>query len=254
MPSLSPDYTWAADIKRKDKGAQVKLVQEWLSLHGYGTAIDKSFGAATEAAVAAFQGKVKLPATGIVDKATFDALVAPIVAALKPIASGRKSRAQLAIIYAQQHLKQRPREVGGPNSGPWVRMYTKGKEGAAYPWCAAFVSSILAQTAETLGEKAVVPFTLGCDALAASAKKIGRFVAGSDITSGKVPLENLGSAAIFLVRKKPGDWTHTGFATAFAVEHFQTIEGNTNDSGSREGYEVCLRTRAYDKKDFILID
>jgi hypothetical protein len=34
---------------------------------------------------------------------------------------------------------------------------------------------------------------------------------------------------------------------------FETIEGNTNDDGSREGYEVCRRFRSYQKTDFILI-
>jgi hypothetical protein len=33
----------------------------------------------------------------------------------------------------------------------------------------------------------------------------------------------------------------------------QTIEGNTNDDGSAEGYEVCARTRSYTNMDFILL-
>ena len=32
---------------------------------------------------------------------------------------------------------------------------------------------------------------------------------------------------------------------------FATIEGNTNDEGSREGYEVCRRVRGRGSKDFI---
>ncbi len=34
---------------------------------------------------------------------------------------------------------------------------------------------------------------------------------------------------------------------------FHTIEGNTNDDGSRNGYEVCARRRGYGKKDFVLL-
>jgi len=34
---------------------------------------------------------------------------------------------------------------------------------------------------------------------------------------------------------------------------YQTIEGNTNDDGSREGYEVCARRRGYSKTDFIIL-
>ena len=33
-----------------------------------------------------------------------------------------------------------------------------------------------------------------------------------------------------------------------------TIEGNTNDTGSREGVEVCARTRSYAGKDFIIVE
>ncbi len=253
MTSLPREYNFSTDIGRGARSKQVRLVQEWLALNGTGPGIDSVFGSGTEAAVKAFQTRKKLPATGVVDRATFEALTAPIRAALHPIAAGKKTIAQLAAAYAHQHLKQHPREAGGQNRGPWVRLYTKGREGDAYPWCAGFVSFILAQAADTFGTKPPVAFTLGCDQLAASAGKAGRFVSGSALASATINIETLQPCAIFLVRKKPGDWTHTGFATAFGSEHFETIEGNTNDTGDREGYEVCRRMRSYDKKDFVVI-
>lgn len=36
---------------------------------------------------------------------------------------------------------------------------------------------------------------------------------------------------------------HTGFVESVEGELIHTIEGNTNDTGSREGYEVCRRKR-----------
>ncbi len=36
---------------------------------------------------------------------------------------------------------------------------------------------------------------------------------------------------------------HTGIVERIEGEILHTIEGNTNDTGSREGYEVCRRTR-----------
>jgi hypothetical protein len=36
---------------------------------------------------------------------------------------------------------------------------------------------------------------------------------------------------------------HTGFVEGVEGNTLHTIEGNTNDTGSREGYEVCRRTR-----------
>ena len=43
----------------------------------------------------------------------------------------------------------------------------------------------------------------------------------------------------------------TGVDQDFNPEVFDTIEGNTNDEGHREGYQACQRTRAYKKKDFL---
>jgi len=34
---------------------------------------------------------------------------------------------------------------------------------------------------------------------------------------------------------------HTGFVTAVNGDRIETIEGNSNDDGSREGYEVCVK-------------
>ena len=36
---------------------------------------------------------------------------------------------------------------------------------------------------------------------------------------------------------------HTGIIESIKEDILYTIEGNTNDTGSREGYEVCRRTR-----------
>jgi len=36
---------------------------------------------------------------------------------------------------------------------------------------------------------------------------------------------------------------HTGIIESIDGENIHTIEGNTNDTGSREGYEVCKRVR-----------
>jgi hypothetical protein len=60
------------------------------------------------------------------------------------------------------------------------------------------------------------------------------------------------AGCIFLVQKG-GSWGHTGIVISAEEDVFHTIEGNTNDSGSSEGYEVCRRIRNYDNKDFILL-
>jgi len=47
---------------------------------------------------------------------------------------------------------------------------------------------------------------------------------------------------------------HTGIVVAAHADSIETIEGNINNEGSREGYEVCRRFRGYGKKDFILLN
>ena len=47
---------------------------------------------------------------------------------------------------------------------------------------------------------------------------------------------------------------HTGFVEKVEGNVLHTIEGNTNDTGSREGYEVCRKTRTIEQcKGFIRI-
>ena len=104
------------------RGKGVKRVQEWLTLQDFGVKPDGDFGAATETALKRFPKKKGLKATGIVDAATFEQLVAPMRAAVAPIKPGGRRLGQLVVAYARQHLKSRPREVGPDNSGPWVRL------------------------------------------------------------------------------------------------------------------------------------
>lgn len=238
------DFELEKSLKRGDKAGQVKLIQEWLSLHGKRVGIDGDFGPATESAVKDFQGGVSLAPTGIVDVTTFDQLIAPMRAALNPITRNNASLGELVVAYAQQHLAQHPHEVGGQNMGPWVRLYMNGKEGIPWAWCAGFVCFCLKKACETLGQQhpPIAP-SFSVDQLVASAKQNDRF---SENTGARV-------GSLFVVRKSPTDWIHTGIVVDAKEETFQTIEGNTNDDGSREGYEVCARTRAYGKTDFISI-
>jgi hypothetical protein len=237
------DLDLQKSLKRGDKQGQVKLAQEWLCLHGEQVSVDGDFGPATEAAVKDFQGKSGLAASGVVDAATFAKLVAPMKAAVAGIPVNGRSLGGLVTAYAQQHLAQHPREVGGQNRGPWVRLYMDGNEGEAWAWCAGFASYCLKQACATLERSLPIATSFSCDDLAASAKAQGRF----DSQSG------IGPGSIFLVRKTASDWTHTGIVVSATQETFKTIEGNTNDDGSREGYEVCARTRGYGSMDFIRI-
>ena len=140
-----PELVFTSIVKKGDKGSDVKLTQEWLSYHGYPTAIDSDFGPATERCVKRFQAKSGIAESGVVNTPTQSALLAPIRAAVAEIPVGSKTLGALVVAYARQHLKQHPIEIGGENAGPWVRLYMDGNEGPPWPWCAGFVTFVLRQ-------------------------------------------------------------------------------------------------------------
>jgi len=234
------------DYRRGDRGAKVRLIQEWLTLNDVAVVPDGKFGAATEAAVLAFQKRRRLTTNGVVATRTFEALIEPMKRVLVDVP--RKANLGATVVaFAKQHLKAHPREVGGENEGPWVRLYMNGNEGAQFPWCAGFACFVLRQACARQGVGIPITPSVSCDSLAASAQRNGLFVreASADHTLVK-------PGSLFLNRRTPADWTHVGIVTSASAEFFSTIEGNTNDQGSREGFEVCARTRGYVSKDFIV--
>jgi hypothetical protein len=242
---LDLDKTYKLGVK----GSKVKNIQEWLNFHGVNVSIDNDFGPATETGVRAFQQQKGLEADGKVGPITYAELVAPMMRALQPCQTPASSYAETVKAFALQHCAEHPIEIGGDNCGPWVRLYMKGNEGAAWYWCAGFVSFILAQAANFLGRATPISGSFSCDALAEQAKHAGLYLSGSDVSK----MNPKPGCSIFLVARTPGDWSHTGLVTDFSADHFTTVEGNTNDEGSRNGYEVCSRIRGYTGKDFIRI-
>jgi hypothetical protein len=112
----------------------------------------------------------------------------------------------------------------------------------------------MAQASEIHGETKPISGSLSCDHLTTQARDAGRFISEKslDRTPADFSDAGLGTCCIFLVRRTSSDWTHTGFAFDFKSNGtFATIEGNTNDEGSREGFEVCMRFRGRENKDFI---
>lgn len=253
-PWIRKEVTLTNDIRRGQKGKTVRTIQEWLTLQGYQLGIDGDFGPATERIMREFQAASGLNETGVVDAVTFATLVAPMRRALTPIPADNMAYNELVVAYAERHLAEHPREVGGQNRGPWVRLYMTGHEGREWAWCAGFVCFLLRQAADTLERAMPFKRTVSCDILAANATAKGIFVSEKELQRGNPPKEQMPAGTIFLNRRTPTDWVHTGLVTDFHAETFDTIEGNTNDDGDREGYEVCRRVRGYGKKDFIRID
>jgi hypothetical protein len=172
-----------------------------------------------------------------------------MVAALAPIAPGG-ALGSLVVAYARQHLVQHPQEVGGENRGPWVRLYTQGQEGKDAPWCAGFATFVLEQACRTAGVPSPVPRTLACDEVQSCAGD--RF-----LPQPKPPQRSrITPGSLFLRPNPPGvkpRYAHTGIVVKAEADTFRSIEGNTNDDGSAEGFEVCARVHGYRNLDFVLL-
>jgi hypothetical protein len=248
---IRKELTFDSILKKGSRGKRVEFVQEAVSFAGFKTAIDGDFGPATKKVVEAFQKSHHMSSNGIVDRATFDALTKPFRRAFSPI-EAEGSLSELVILYARQHLKEHPIEIGGQNRGPWVRFYMDGHQGTAWPWCAGFVTMLVKQAAKYHNIPASVARTYSCDVLAVRAKTKGQFVSEKAVAAAAHPADVVPAGSLFLVRRTKTDWTHTGLVIKAGKNTFTTIEGNTNDAGHAEGYEVCMRTRGYKKRDFIV--
>ncbi len=242
----------AKTVQRHDRGNAVKRVQEWLCFHGYNLDIDKDFGPVTQDAVRQFQSDHNLPGSGKVTKNVFHELTTPLLRAMRPLNVAGRGIDELTIACAEQHLAENPVEIGGDNLGPWVRVYMKGNDGPDMLWCAGFSCFILEQATRQAGLRNPVRTTFSCDSLAKNAQIAGRFLSERAVKSDAAARDTLTPGSLFLCRKTPDDWTHVGIVTRVTTELFETIEGNTNDEGNRNGYEVCARRRGYKKKDFIV--
>lgn len=247
---LPADLVLDRAYREGDGGLEVRLIQGWLRLGGYAVAVDREFGAATAEALRAFQGDRGLPPTGVADQATYDALTEAMRRAIRLVGAGTSSLGTLVVEVARRHLAAAPREVGGENRGPWVRLYMDGNEGPDYPWCAGFATYVLGQACRSAGRDPMVRTYL-CDDIARWGRQVGAFLP----SPGKPARRRIGPGSVFLKRAQTGDleYAHCGIVVDAGPDTFRTIEGNSNDDGSFDGYEVCEGTRGYDRMDFVLV-
>lgn len=242
-PTSEEELVFPGPLSKGASGAGVKRLQEWLTINQFKVAIDGSFGAATATVLNVFSGNP------VLDEKTWITLTTPIQIVLKGPQPLPTDYASTVIACAKTHLGMAPVEIGGQNCGPWVRLYMDGKEGKEWPWCAGFVSFIMAEAAYFLGVETPIKPSQSSSVLVANAKKAGRWFVASKIPSDI-------KAGLFVVKGGSTGYRHTGIAYNFDLTNgvFQTVEGNSNDSGSAEGYEVCSLTRSFDNKDFILLN
>ncbi len=233
------------------KDGWAKKVQEWLNLHRFHSPkfstrvdIDDWYGKATASAVKEFQSLKGLEQTGKVDTTTWLRLVAPMRRAFREV-DGEADVKQRLVQYMQQFCEEHPTEIH-PNSGPWVRAFMKGNEGEWAAWCNGVVSTALdhACASLSLDMKDVMRWSWSCEETKQYAIKdstTATYYSPEELNKGLVCFFFFFFFFFFILffyRAR-----HIGVIEKVEESIASCIEGNTNDEGSREGYELCKRKR-----------
>lgn len=129
----------------------------------------------------------------------------------------------------------------GANAGPYVERVLKRTGNAkGDPWCAAYVTDVgLAALGTAWPVKKSASVQAICEWAAAK---------GCRLVATKAAAQPGDLFALWF--PKLGRWAHIGFVTSVNPDgSIQTIEGNTNADGSREGWLVARKRRTLTSKD-----
>lgn len=125
----------------------------------------------------------------------------------------------------------------GNNAGPYVtRVLKRTGLSAGNPWCAAWIADV---GRIAFDSRWPLPLTASCWQLGDFAYRKGALAETPEV--GDVFLLHYPSLNRF---------AHTGLVTEVLPDgRIRTLEGNTNDGGSREGWGVFRRTRTPGARD-----
>lgn len=237
-------------LRKGTKGNQVAQLQKLLNAFNKNTSltVDGDFGPATLNAVKQFQQSAGLTADGVVGTKTWQALSlgSPIPVAKTPKTnnsdSGNSSPQSLLAEIAAKYIGVK--ETGNNKAGDSKELLAIFKADSltvngvtdGYPWCAAFVSFCVQKLLNNSPS-----FSMTKPPKEAS---VSRFL--------NVWAKN-NNCLIFprnseFFKPQKGDivvftFSHIGIVESVNGKMVTTIEGNTNDAGSREGSAVARKVR-----------
>ncbi len=122
----------------------------------------------------------------------------------------------------------------GSNDGPQVRAYL-GATGLepGNPWCAAFLAWCMQQVEKQQAIEIAWPKTASCDVILSFARR------------HEILFTEPQQGDVFLVLASENDAHHTGIVLSVTKTKFTTVEGNSNSTGAREGWEVVSNSRPF---------
>jgi len=137
------------------------------------------------------------------------------------------SEKALLVAISQIGKSEKPH---GSNWGEPVKTYL-ASVGINFPasWCMAFIYWCFSEASKNLK-------------VSNTAVKTGGVLAAWNKALPAQKSKNPGIGSVFIMDHGKG-LGHTGIVEKFDEKFIYTIEGNTNDTGSREGIEVCRRKR-----------
>lgn len=245
------------ELKIGDRGLPVKLVQEWLTLHGIGVVIDGVYGMATQRALGLYFKNFNATKSGqgVVNDQRWQALWSPMIRTLQPFKSTHQLYYDI-LECAGRHLQYGSHEIG-QNQGPWVRLYmdanpVNGHDGPAFSWCSAFVRFCIRQALFN-DHLSWSPDILWGEQDGWSCDRVAEWADAHHMLYTEPNPDVVQPGTVFLIYRGGRDWVHTGFVDNYdyASGVVVTIEGNTNVAGAREGTSVIRRVRSVQNMHFI---
>ena len=223
----------------------VKEIQKQLNTRGCGPLVENgNFDAKTVSSVKLFQTRNTdskgnpLEADGKIGAITWATLFGSEQVPVATVSSAGILRKVLEVAASQIGvIEQPPLSNRGPQVDQYLRTVGLDPEGQHYSWCMAFVYWCFNEAAKSLGTKNPMLKLAGCLNQWTSAKcpKIDMDDAVNDPSLVK-------PGFIFIIDHGHGNG-HTGLVESVNGGMITTLEGNTNNDGSANGYGVLRLTR-----------
>jgi hypothetical protein len=237
-------------IKRRERDKNiVNALQSRLNEVGCGPVdVDGVFGDQTDGAVRLFQARhtdadgQPLLIDGEVGSLTWARLFGTQTVPQIVTPASELAAAVLEVAKTQLHVREQPL---GSNRGPEVDDYvrlTGLSPSGRFAWCVCFIFFCFDQAARKLGQRNPMIKTAGVLDLWNKAGQQG--VKRVTMVKAKNNPALVLPGQIFVIdTPPPGGGGHAGIVEQVTGGKLVTIEGNTNDGGSREGIGVFRRTQ-----------